>query len=127
MRKLILISTVAASLFSLAYAAAERPWDGAYKSFKGNYLVYSGDLGEEQAPTRADRKAAFMVQGDVAKELFESIGPDLKDACGTMSGLRVRQKGHVDCTYDKDQPGLPYTCHFGFDLRTGKSTNGSIC
>ena len=126
MRKLSLLSMLAASFFSLAYAATQ-PWDGSYKSFKGRYLVYSGDLGEQQPPTRGDRKAAFMVQGEVAKDLFESIAPDLKDACGTLSGLRVRQKGHLDCTYDKGRPASPYTCHFGLDLRTGKSTAGSIC
>jgi hypothetical protein len=127
MRKLSLLIIAAVLLCSLAYAATKQPWDGSYKSFKGDYLVYSGDLGEQQPPTKTDRKAAFVVRGAVAKELFESIAPDLKDACGTMSGLRVRERGDLDCTYDKDHPASPYTCHFGLDLRTGKSTPGSIC
>jgi len=115
----------AGALFSLAYAA--KPWDGTYAAFKGEYLIYSGNLGEEAAPTTADRKAAFMLQGEVARNLFESIGPDLKDACGTSSGTRVRQKGDLDCTYDKGTKSSPYVCHFGINLRTGKSTYGSIC
>ncbi|WP_256078024.1 hypothetical protein [Massilia sp. YIM B04103] len=127
MRKLYRYIAIAASFSSLAYAEIKKPWDGSYQSFKGDYLIYSGDLGEQQPPTRADRKASFVVEGRLAKELFESIAPDLKDACGTLSGLRVRQKGHVDCTYDKDHPASPYTCHFGLDLRSGKSTTGSIC
>lgn len=127
MRRHLALIVAIASLFSLAHADEKKPWDGSYRPFKGEYLAYSGDLGEQQPPTQADRKASFMVEGPLAKEMFESIGPDLKDACGTLSGLRVRQKGDVDCTYDKDQRSAPYTCHFGLNLRTGKSITGSVC
>lgn len=115
----------AAALCSFAYAA--KPWNGDYAAFKGEYLIYSGDLGEEAAPTTIDRKAAFMLQGDVAKNLFETIGPDLKDACGATSEMRIRQKGDLDCTYDKGAKSSHYVCHFGINLRTGKSMYGSIC
>ena len=113
------------TLFSAAYAA--KPWDGTYTSFTGTYLIYSGDLGEAAAPTATDRKAAFALYGDAARKLFESIGPDQKDACGVSSGMRVRQKGDLDCTYDKEDRQSPYACHLGMDLRTGKSMHGSIC
>jgi hypothetical protein len=115
----------ATALASLAYAA--KIWDGSYTAFKGEYLIYSGDLGEEAAPTPTDRKASFLLQGEVARNLFESIGPDLKDACGSSSGMRMRQKGDLDCTYDKSSKSSPYACHFGINLRTGKSMYGSIC
>lgn len=115
----------AAALGSLAWAA--KPWDGRYAAFKGEYLIYSGELGEVAAPTPSDRKAAFVLHGEVARKLFDSIGPDLKDACGTPAGLRVRQKGDMDCSYDKDNQSSPYVCRFGIDLRTGKSTYGAIC
>ena len=127
MRRHLALIVATTLLFSLAYADTKKPWDGSYKPFNGEYLVYSGDLGEQQAPTKADRKVSFMVEGPLAKEMFASIGPDQKDACGTLSGLRVRQKGDLDCTYDKDHPSAPYTCHFGLNLRTGKSISGSIC
>lgn len=127
MSKNIAFVLAAATLITYAYAGAKTSWDGSYATFNGRYLAYSGELGEQQQPARSDRKTAFMVEGPLAKELFDGIGPDLKDACGTMSGLRVRQKGHVDCTFDKDHPAAPYTCHFGLDLKTGKSIPGSIC
>ncbi|WP_306397184.1 hypothetical protein [Telluria beijingensis] len=114
-----------AGLCSVAYAA--KPWGGTYTEFKGGYLIYSGALGEEAAPTMNDRKAALSIQGDMAKALFESIGPDLKDACGASADLRVREKGDLDCIYDKDERASPYVCHFGINLRTGKSIRGSIC
>lgn len=114
-----------AVLASIAFAA--KPWDGAYTAFRGEYMIYSGALGEEAAPTPVDHKAAIALEGEIAKNLFNSIGPDLKDACGTASGLRVREKGDLDCIYDKVDRLSPYTCHFGIDLRTGKSMRGSIC
>ena len=127
MKKNIAFVMALAALTSLAYAEIKTTWDGSYTAFKGRYLIYSGDLGEQQQPTRNDRKAAFVVEGALAKELFDAIGPDLKDACGVMAGLRVRQRGHVDCTFDKQHQAAPYTCHFGLDLKTGKSIPGSIC
>jgi hypothetical protein len=114
-----------AALCSVAYAA--KPWDGSYSALSGRYLIYSGDLGEEGAPTPTDRKAAFAIEGETAKALFESIGPDLKDACGVASGFRVRGRGDLDCAYNKDDRRSPYVCHFGIDLQTGKSMYGSIC
>lgn len=125
MKRISLILLSATTLVSVAYAA--KPWDGSYAKFSGEYLIYSGDLGEEAAPTASDRKAAFAFYGDAAKRLFESIGPDQKDACGATSGLRMRQKGDLDCIYDRDDRTTPYVCHVGIDLRTGKSMHGSIC
>lgn len=118
---------VAASTFLLAHAGTEKPWDGRYTPYKGQYLTYSNDLDEKQPPTRGDRKMAFMVEGPMAREMFEAIGPDLKDACGASSRLRIREKGDVECTYDKDTPSSPYTCRFGLNLGTGKSIPGSTC
>lgn len=125
MKKLPVVILGTFALFSFAYAA--KPWDGTYSAFGGSYLIYSGSLGETAAPTPSDRKAAFALEGEAARRLFESIGPDLKDACGTASRMRVRQKGDLDRVYDKDDRASPYLCHFGIDLRTGKSMHGSIC
>jgi hypothetical protein len=127
MKKHLALLVATSALFLLAYASTEKPWDGTYSTFKAHYMIYSNDLDEKQAPTRDDRRMSFMVEGQVAKEMFESIGPDLKDACGASSRLRIREKGDLECTYDKDMPSSPYTCRFGLNLRTGKSIPGSTC
>ena len=72
-------------------------------------------------------KAALSIEGDMAKALFESIGPDLKNACGASAEMRVREKGDLDCVHDKGDRASPYVCHIGINLRTGKSMRGSIC
>jgi hypothetical protein len=112
---------------SIAYGAAKKDWDGSYASATIHYLFYSNDLDEAKAPTSADPRLSFAVTGDLARQIFDSIGPDLKVGCGTTLGMRQRQRGDVDCSYDKEQPSSPYTCHFGFNLRKGKSIAGATC
>ncbi|GAB2875904.1 hypothetical protein GCM10027277_51530 [Pseudoduganella ginsengisoli] len=109
---------------SFAYAGETRDW-WQYRPFKGSYLVYSGSLGEEQPPTQKDRKVSFNVSGPIAKEMFDSMYPDVKEAekCSSDKGYRERNKGEVSCIHDSDG----YRCFFGFDLRTGKSITGATC
>lgn len=116
-----------AAVFSLACASGKKTWDGSYTPSTLHYLIYSNDLDEAQPPTRSDQRLSVAVTGELARQMFESIGPDLKLGCGTTLGMRQRQRGDVDCSYDKDQPASPYTCHFGIDLRNGKSIAGATC
>lgn len=123
----ICILIAAAAAASLAYAGTKKVWDGRFAPSTIHYLIYSQDLDEAQAPTAADQRISVAITGDLAKQMFDAIGPDLKEACGTTLGMRQRQRGDVDCSYDKEQRGSPYTCHFGIDLRKGKSIAGSTC
>jgi hypothetical protein len=123
----ILAIGASVAVVSLAYASTKKAWDGTYTPSTIHYLIYSNDLDEAQAPTRTDQRLSVAVTGELAKQIFDSIGPDLKLACGTTLGMRQRQRGDVDCSYDKDQPASPYTCHFGIDLRKGKSIAGATC
>jgi len=121
------IVVMCTALVSLAVIAAQKPWDGNYTPYAVHYLLYSGSLSEAQPPTRADQRLSVAIRGQLAKEMFESIGPDLKLSCGTTLGMRQRTRGDIDCSYDKDDTESPYTCHFGLDLRRGKSIAGAIC
>jgi len=122
MSRFLTLGICAITCLSMAYAVEKPDW-WQYKSFKGSYLIYSNDLGEEQPPTKTDRKASFMVTGSVAKDMFDSMYPDDKNSCSSNPGYRERNKGNVSCTHDKDG----YTCHFGFNLRTGQSIAGATC
>jgi hypothetical protein len=122
MSRLLGVALGALTALSFAYAAEKSDW-WQYKSFKGSYLIYSGDLGEERPPKQNDRKVSFMVKGPLAKEMFDSMYPDAKERCSDDKGYRERNKGNVSCTNDRDG----YVCHFGFNLRNGESISGASC
>lgn len=107
---------------ALVGAAAAQSVD-RYKPLKGEYSIYSGELNDQSAPTLKERKISILVTGQAAKEMFELIGPDDKDAC-VASGDRSRSRKTLWCTYSASDG---YTCYFGFDLKTGNSIAGGIC
>ena len=85
----------ALALFSLAQAGEkEQEWEGASpKPLSGDYQVYGGTLSEMLPPTAKDRKVAFMFKGQLAKDLFNQIGPDAKDSCSAAADYRERNRG----------------------------------
>jgi len=123
MKKFLLLVGVS-SMLSLAFASQENDWSAPYRPFKGEYSLYSGSLGDQQAPTAKDRKVSFIIIGKPARELFDSMAPDDKVTCGAGRGMRSRTKGQLWCTFEQSDG---YTCYFGFDLRSGKSIGGGIC
>ena len=105
-------------------AAEQKGWDGRAKPLAGDYQVYGGTVAEMQPPTRKDRKVSLKFTGALAKKLFDQIGPDAKISCSDDPAYRERNRGHISCTYFKDEG---YTCYLGLDVIIGKSTHGSIC
>lgn len=91
---------------------------------KGDYYMYGGSLGDKSPPSKNDRKLSVMLRGPVAKDLFDNIGPDTKNACSSGPAYREREKGDLSCIWTKDDG---YSCYFGLDVRTGKSMRGIIC
>lgn len=112
------------SLFSLVALGGD--WEFKYKSINAKMVMYSAGLGDPSAPTAQDSKISFVVEGKAARDIFDQIGPDKKNQCGSDPGIRTRSKndGKVECIrYSKSE----YSCWFGFDLKTGESVVGSIC
>jgi len=124
MKKSLLVVATFVSM-QLTYAAdqpeADRP--APYQAVTGRYAIYSGDLDDQQAPTKKDRKLSLIIEGQAAKDLFDSMAPDDKTRCGS-DGARSRTKGNTWCAY---QPKRGYKCYLGLDLRTGKSIAGGMC
>ena len=99
---------------------------GPYLQTSASYRLYGGELGDSTEPSPNDKKVAFSVKGTAARQIFDAIGPDQRDACTEGSRMRVRHKDHehLTCTLSKEND---YVCSFGFDLVSGKSIGGSIC
>jgi hypothetical protein len=97
------------------------------KPLTAEYTIYSGWLGEEMAPTPGDRKLSIEVTGQGAKDIFESIGPDVPGvSCTGDERERLRRKGRVWCAHSPTDGGR-YKCYLGFNLRTGESIAGGSC
>lgn len=114
----LLICTNASSQENAKYPAPAKP-------LMAEYTIYAGSLGDEQAPTRADRKLAIEITGEAARDIFESLYPDVQGvSCREEKGERLRRKGRIWCAYS---PSGGYRCFLGFNLRTGESISGGSC
>jgi hypothetical protein len=119
-----IVPGIAVLVCCASLAREQQVWGSVYRPFSATYVMYGGGLGDSYAPTAGDRHIAFGVKGQVAKKMFDAMGPDLKSVCGAENGTRVREKDAVSCWLGI---GGGYVCDFGFDLTTGKSIGGSVC
>lgn len=120
---MVLIAAVVTPLF--VCRAQEKPvYQAPAKPLKAEYTIYSGGLGDEQAPTKDEHKLAIEISGQGAKEIFDSLYPDEKVTCSGEAGERLRRKKHVWCSFS---PANGYRCFIGFNLRTGDSIAGGSC
>ena len=108
----------------LSHAQEKADYPAPAKPLKAEYTIYSGGLGDEQAPTKDERKLAIEISGQGAKDIFDSLYPDAKVTCSGEQGERLRRKGHVWCSFS---PANGYRCFIGFNLRTGDSIAGGSC
>jgi len=112
-------------VLSVGGQAQEKPvYPAPAKPLKAEYTIYAGGLGDEQAPTKDERKLSIEISGQGAKEIFDSLYPDAKVSCSGEPGERLRRKGHVWCSF---APANGYRCFIGFNLRTGDSIAGGSC
>jgi hypothetical protein len=123
MRQLLLILACALVMES---AASQANWELVQKPITGSYGIYGGGLSDPVAPSRNDSKIMFSIAGKSARDMFDALGPDVKDICTEGMGMRVRKKDNENLTCLRTEKG-EYSCSFGFDLRTGKSIGGSVC
>lgn len=112
-------------MLALGCSAAIAAWINEYRQAEVHYIIYGGGLADRWAPGKGDRKIAFQLKGNAAREMFNAIGPDILNHCGADSDTRIRARDHenISCIRSKGK----YFCSFGFDLTTGKSIGGSVC
>lgn len=114
----------------LALAHAASPTNGWRSLLGASYLIHGGTLADRQVASPNDRKISIVVAGNPAKEVFDSIGPDLPNTCSGEQGDRARNKKGVSCSFTKKDMGTkegPYRCWIGVNLLTGESTATVSC
>jgi len=124
MKKALRLALPGVIIFTLAGAAPLEAW----RPLEARYTIFSGPiLADRDAPTPTDRKLTVLVEGQPAKEIFDSIGPDAPQVCRQDKGDRERTKQGVQCTYTAQGANKGYECWIGIDLRTGRSIATVSC
>jgi hypothetical protein len=124
MKPRTLLVATTAFLSVLGHTQEKPVYPAPAKPLKAEYTIYSGGLGDEQAPTKNERKLAIEISGQGAKDIFDSLYPDAKVTCSGEQGERLRRRGHLWCSFS---PTEGYRCFIGFNLRTGDSIAGGSC
>jgi hypothetical protein len=134
MRKTTTLSILGATSIALSLAHAADPSSdpyGLWKPLQGAiYKLHSGIVADRTPPTSTDRRLTIIVDGKAAKDIFNSLGPDLPETCSSEQGDRLRDKKGIHCSYtaqDKSTKEGPYRCWIGLDLRTGDSVGTVSC
>ena len=134
MRTRILVSLLSvATIATLSIANAASPASdpsGLWKSFPAIYKIHSGSVVDRAPPTAAKRMLTVLIDGMAAKDVFDSIGPDVSKMCSAEEGDRTRAKKGVYCTYDaklNDPKDSHYRCWIGVNLRTGDTEQTVTC
>ncbi|MDO8049915.1 hypothetical protein O3301_15715 [Janthinobacterium sp. SUN211] len=97
-------------------------WEFVQKDVSGAYAIYGAYLDDAVAPVAGDTKVAFRLTGAAAKDMFDAIGPDMRDGCPDPQ-IRIRNRDMLLCRH---RPKDGYRCDFGFDLSTGLSIGGAV-
>lgn len=128
----LLLGAATTVVLSLAHAAdpSSDPY-GLWKSLKGAmYKIHSGSVADRTPPTAKERMLTVLVDGKAAKEVFDSIGPDVQLVCSGMNGDRDRRRKGIYCTYsaeDEKTKDGPYRCWIGINLATGGTETTVSC
>jgi hypothetical protein len=127
----VFIWGASAAVFLSAHAAdLSGDPSGLWKPFPAIFKIHSGVAADRALPTAKDRKLTVNVDGAAAREIFESIGPDVQPTCNGGQGDRDRRRKGIYCTYDpadtKSEQG-PYRCWIGVNLVSGEAENNVSC
>jgi hypothetical protein len=130
--KLILLAVVAVCQFAYAGQSGKTTHElNQWHQLQAEYKIHSKGTAYSELPTKTDSAFTVAFKGEAARQLFEQIGPDLKDGCGVSEkGDRERRKKGALCLYETrlDSPtDSHYRCWIGIDLRTGEGDVRTSC
>jgi hypothetical protein len=128
----LVLGALTAAAVSATHAAdpSSDPY-GLWKSLQGAmYKIHSGSVADRAPPTGTDRLLTVLIDGKAAKEVFDSIGPDVQPVCSGVDRDRDRRRKGIYCTYSaedvKTKDG-PYRCWIGVNLVTGSAETTVSC
>jgi hypothetical protein len=98
--------------------------DGKGTPITGDYVIYSGALGDSGLPTPKEAKASIRFSGKLASDLYRNLGPAAdRESCDPAD--KERSRGDLDCVLRGGKG--PAECWIGLNIKTGRSIGGVIC
>lgn len=131
MRKSTLLFLVAFCHLAGAGETEKKPHElNRWNPLDAMYKIHSGGTAYSELPTKTDRTFTVSFKGEAAKQLFDQMGPDVKDSCSTEQGDRERRNKGAVCLYETrlDSPtDSHYRCWIGIDILTGAGSARVSC
>jgi hypothetical protein len=92
----------------------------------GDYIEFSGLLGDSDVPTKKDMKVAIHIKGKLAADMFQHLGRSAEKTggCWTEAQLAYRERRDLICVLHW-QAGAE--CWLGIDPATGGTVAGIVC
>ncbi|MDR3526997.1 MAG: hypothetical protein P4L57_06920 [Rhizomicrobium sp.] len=117
------VMTFGAAVIFMVCANAGDGWKP--KPLTGEFMLYSGGLGDSGTPTKSNAKINFRIYGDAARQMFENMSAKSQkpNICAGYGNV-MRVRGNIEC--DKAPEGS-IECFIGIDLKSGKTVYGVIC
>lgn len=116
--KRIATITVLLSVVSVATSSDQE------KHLEGTYATENRSFEVDPDPLDQRKRVYLRLQGELAKEMYESMqGPVDKETCG-IKGLRLKSAKSVNC-FTEDS--ATYECVFVVNVENGSIENGFAC
>jgi hypothetical protein len=124
MRKLTLLILIGVCHLANAGESEKKPHVlNEWNPLQAQYKIHSGGTAYSELPTKADSAFSVAFTDEAARQVFEQIGPDVKNICSAAKDERVREKKGVFCSHTprlENPKNSHYRCWIGIDLRTGE-------
>lgn len=131
MRTLGLLICLGLCQLASAGESAKTPHElNQWNTLQARYKIHSGGTAYSELPTQADSAFTVAFRDEAARQVFEQIGPDVKNICSAAKDERVREKKGVFCSYMprlENPQNSHYRCWIGIDLRTGEGDVRVTC
>jgi hypothetical protein len=94
MRRSTLLALIAVCHCASAGQNEKKPHElNQWNPLQAEYKIHSGGTAYSELPTKTDSALTISFKGEAAKQLFDQIGPELKNSCGISDpGDRERRK-----------------------------------
>ena len=96
-----------------------------FGSFRGEYALWGGTLGEPQEPSAKDTKVRLQITGALASRMYREMGPGAQQTVCVPEDEEHRSRGELQC--DRQKATAEAMCVLAVDLHRGQLVTPINC